>query len=469
MTLKKSREKQLAIRDPLKPSCGENFVDTFSSLDDDNKELNYQSDDILIDLDKSVSGVKKIIATLKRSSRFISYYESAGLVYHLGDLSLVIANDLKEKSPEQAFDLMLDFLDLHKKTIERVDDSDGFVAMAFRQSCKDLGSIAKSIKNLNTEKIIEVIFKRFVNDGYYIYDDLILSFKGVLKDQDFDLLQEKLENYANGENDSRIKLGLQSIADCKEDVDLYIRASLFKDSIDDYDYLEIAKRLIEHSRPKEALQWLDNMPIYSNHHCQEDRRNLKIQALELEGYGDQAQKERLSFFAENFSSKLYKEILATAEPEFQESFKSDAIKMSFQFPEVYIAMDFLVKIKEVDALANFVHARYDELDGWQDYKLRAAANLLKSPQPIAATLLYRKIIQAVLDKTTPGIYGYAPKALAMCTILAAKITDWGDLQSHDEYFQDIELQHKRKTRFWSDYKSALQEQAEKEAKMKSRA
>jgi hypothetical protein len=67
----------------------------------------------------------------------------------------------------------------------------------------------------------------------------------------------------------------------------------YKDGICDHDHLDIAKRLIKHWRPKEALKWLDNMEIPINHHWQQDRKDLTIQALELDGNYEQAQKERL--------------------------------------------------------------------------------------------------------------------------------------------------------------------------------
>lgn len=52
----------------------------------------------------------------------------------------------------------------------------------------------------------------------------------------------------------------------------------------------------------------------------------------------------------------------------------------------------------------------------------------------------------------------------MCGILSAKISDWEQLQNHEDYVKEIETKHKRKIRFWSDYKAALEKQAAKQAK-----
>lgn len=335
----------------------------------------------------------------------------------------------------------------------------------FFTACDDLGSLAGHINHLNNQEIVEIIFTRFMNNNYGIYDDIIHSFNGILKDQDFNLLQEKLEHIVNDKNVFSVKFGLKSIADCKNDVDQYIAACSFKDGVYAHDHLDIAKRLIKHLRPKEALEWLDNMETSINHSWQQDKKNLKIQALELDGNYEQAQKERLSWFTDTLSPKLYGEILKAAKADFKETFQSDAIKKAFQFPEPHTGLSFLFQIQEFEEVAKFVHARFNELNGRQYYILRPAADLLQNTNPITATLLYRKMIEPVLDETKSKYYNYAAKDLVTCGILDSKIADWGALQRHDEYLKEIEIKHKRKISFWSKYKSVLQKQAAKEAKI----
>ena len=409
--------------------------------------------------------IKKEITSLKRSSKFVDYYESDSLADRLNNLRLRIVNDFNAKSPKIAFEMMLDFLDMHKNTLERVDDSNGTVSGVFFTACDDLGSLARQVNLPNNQELVEIIFTRFINNDYSIYDSIIHSFKDVLKDQDFDLLKEKLKNAENDKNALTIKHGLKSIADCQNDVDEYIAACAFEDGICAHDHLDIAKRLIKHWRPKEALKWLDNMETPINHSWQKDKKDLKIQALELDGNYEQAQKERLLWFSETLSPKLYGEILKAAKPDFKETFQSDAVKKAFQFPEPHGAMSFLVQIQEFEEVAKFVHARFNELNGRQYYTLRPAADLLQNTDPIAATLLYRKMIEPVLDETKSKYYNYAAKDLVICGVLNSKIANWGTLQNHGEYLKVIETKHKRKISFWSEYKSALQKQTAKEAKM----
>jgi hypothetical protein len=469
MPKKKSENSELTLRELLIAANHEKLVDILLSLHKSNHHVGKQLDIIFAGLDddpkKIVSMIKKETASLKRSSKFVDYYESDSLADRLNDLRLRIINDLNAKSPKIAFEMMFDFLDLHKNTLERVDDSNGTVSGVFFTACDDLGLLARHINHLNNQEIVEIVFARFMNNNYGIYNGIIHSFKESLKDQGFDLLKEKLEHAVNNENALTIKLGLESIADCKNDVDEYIAACAFKNGTCAHDHLDIAKRLIKHWRPKEALKWLDEMEIPINHPWQEDRKDLKIQAFELDGNYEQAQKERLLWFSETLSPKLYGEILKAAKPDFKETFQSDAIKKAFQFPEPHGALSFLVQIQDFEEVAKFVHARFNELNGRQYYALRPAADLLQNTDPIAATLLYRKMIESVLDETKSKYYNYAAKDLVTCGVLNSKIVNWGTLQNHEEYLKAIAINHKRKVSFWTEHTSTLQKKAAKEAKM----
>ncbi len=78
------------------------------------------------------------------------------------------------------------------------------------------------------------------------------------------------------------------------------------------------------------------------------------------------------------------------------------------------------------------------------------------------------MIEPVLEETKSKYYNYAAKDLVTCDVLDATITGWKELQRHNEYFKEIEMKRKRKISFWSEYKSALQTQTAKEAKMAAR-
>jgi len=465
MPQKKSENSEQTLKELLINTDHEKLVDILLSFHSSNKDVQKQLDIIFASEhespDEMVRMIRKEISSLKKAVEFSDYYESDFLTGNLDDMYSKIKNDLNAKSPNIAFDVMLDFLDLHENIINSIDDSNCDISDLFMTACQDLGAIGQNINHLSIQKIVEIVFDRFTNNQFSVYDNIIIDCKDMLKNQGLDLLQKKFKKTAN-------KLGLKSVADSKNDVDLYIEACSLEDKIRPHDHLEIAERLIKHQRAKEAIQWLDTMEtddLWPNYFSkQNNRKELKIQALELDGRHEDAQKERLSWFANSLSSSLYKNILKVSNQNFQKAFQLDTIKKAFQFPQPYIALNFLLEIQEFEKLAQFVRARFEELNGEQYYTLRPAAEALQLVDPLAATFLYRKMLEPVVEKAKNKYYNYAAKDLVTCGVLDSHITDWKTAQKHDTYFKELEVKHKRKVSFWAEYESALQSQAAKEAK-----
>lgn len=438
------------------------------SLYENQKDLRKQLDIIFVSLEenpkKLISLINKEIASLKRSSRFIEYNETSNFSNRLNQLRLHIVHDLALHSSSQAFELMLSFLDLHEMTLNRVDDNNGEVGEVFRQACQDLGTLCEAA-SLPLEDIVDLIFERFMKNGYGIYDEIIPNFKKALGEQGLEVLRQALQNSLSAGNTFKTLIGLKQLADCQKDVDAYIRACSLKDEPGDYERLEIAERLIHHWRSKEALTWLEPIQLPPAHGWHTKRRSLKIQALELEGEYERAQEERIAWFEDSLSDEIYGQILKNAKLDFKEGFRKKAIDRAFISSEPHAGLNFLIKIQEFEKACQFVHILKDKLQGQNYHILRPAADLLKEIDPLAATLLYRKLLEAVLQEAKSKYYNYAAKDFVMCGLLNLKITDWQNYKDHQSYLNDLLIKHKRKVSFWAEYKSALQKQREKAAKL----
>jgi hypothetical protein len=464
MSKKKLDNSKPTLQEQLMAADHEKLVDILVSLHTNNKDIQKQLDIIFAGLDedpkKITSMIKKEIVLLKKPTKFLDYHELGPLADRLDRLRLIIINDLHAKSPKIAFEVMLAFLDLHENILDRVNDRHDTISTVFIVACKELGKIAHTIADVNLIEIVETVFSRFMNSSYIIYENIIQNFQSALSTEGFDALQTKFHQTVTTENLFKVKRGLQTIADCKNDVDAFIDACSLMEKPGTHDRLDIAKRLIMHRRVKGALEWLDSIDLQEGHYWQHNLlKELKIQALELDGEYEQAHHERLSWFTENLNPTLYKDILKTTKPDFKEKFKSDSINNAFQFPEPHTALRFLIAIQEFDEAAQCVRLRFNELSGKEYYTLRPIANVLQAIDPLAATLLYRKMIEPILEETKCPYYSRAAKDLVTCGLLNTKVTDWQEWQKHDDYFKEIELQYKRKTGFWSEYTSVLHKQA----------
>lgn len=459
----------MITKEQLIAAGAEKLADILITLSESSKEIQKQLEIIVAGLEdnpkKLVSMIKKEITSLKKSTRLVDYYEADDLADRLNQLRLRIVTDLKQKSIEQAIICLQDFLALHEQTFNRVDDSNGSVGDVFRESCENLGLLYTESPNKKNE-VVDTVFHYHMNNDYGVYDGIIQHFKEALGDQGLKDLKEKIKGALNNKNHIPIKLGLEAIADAQKDVDAFIEACQFTDKPCAHDHLDIAKRLIEHWRGEEALKWLEKVELSSSHPWQKDITLLKIQALELCGSYDQAQRERIGLFEKFLSPEIYGQILKHCKKKEKDSFKALAIEKAFSYQEPTLALFFLIKIQEIEEAARFVRLHSQSLDGRSYYTLRPAADLLKEIDPLAATLLYRQLIKPVLEGAKSKYYTYAAKDLITCENLADGIQDWGEVKTHQIYFEDLSLQNKRKVSFWAIYKARHQKNLEKIAKKK---
>jgi len=450
----------------------ENLADIILSLyesnDDIKKQLNIMVAGSNEDPKKIISLIKKELNSLKKSTKFIDYYGCNQLAERLDQLRLYIIKDLMPKSPTEAMELMLDFLNLHENTINRVDDSNGSVSYSFVAACSDLGKIYEEVPK-SIEEIVELVFTRFMSDEYGVYDQLIQNFKNALKGEGLSLLKTKIQGAFNEKTVNKVQQGLKSIADCQNDVEAYINACLLTtDKLSAYEHLEVARRFIKQWKGKEALQWINEIDLTQNPNRNNDYHQLKIQAFELSGEYDKAQQERLTWFEESLYPDVYGQILSHAKPEFKESFKLKAIEQAFNFKYTSTALEFLIQAQEFEEAIKFTYLKLDQINGEQYHTLRPAADIFRKIDPLAATLLYRKMLQSIVDRAKSKYYNYAAKDLITCKNLSSEITNWGIYDDHDKYLQVLQVTHKRKVGFWREYEIALQKQIAKESKQSAK-
>ncbi|MGB0935708.1 MAG: DUF6880 family protein, partial [Alphaproteobacteria bacterium] len=244
------------------------LADVLIEMYENNRDMRKQLDIVFAGLSgdpKKISSlIRKEITSLKRSSRFIDYYESRSFSESIDQIRLRILNDLLPISPKAAMDLMLLFLETHEKTLNRVDDSNGDIGDVYRDACQNLGSISEKSETPLQEQV-KLVFRCFTNNDYGIYDEIIHSFKNSLGEKGLNMLWSELENAEGKVREFPISIGLKEIADCKKDVDVYINACSITGKPSTYEHLEIAKRLNEHWRGEEALKWLDEAEIKEGH------------------------------------------------------------------------------------------------------------------------------------------------------------------------------------------------------------
>ena len=81
--------------------------------------------------------------------------------------------------------------------------------------------------------------------------------------------------------------------------------------------------------------------------------------------------------------------------------------------------------------------------------LLAAAEQLEPDHPVAATILYRALLDDILDRARSPAYGHAARYLEKLDALAALGDAARSIDPHETYRAAVAKKHRRKSGFWS--------------------
>lgn len=445
--------------------------------------------------------LRKQIAKLKRGRRFIYYDESGDFA---SNLALTRDGIVKLSSVNSclAFELMIEFIKTGNRSLERCDDSGGYVYSEYIQACEDLSSIALSA-NITIEAAVDVVFSLIEHDEIYICDVIISDFKDVLQDRgvailkdkivelldrqrvekkalekfekkdgscDFDDTKESLIDISKRVRDSalyKIRHCLKEIADIRGNVDEYILALVYPktdytmDDIYAVEKLKVAERLIKSNRGQEALNWIECAKKLSEDYF-DSIMDLKAKAFDIVGDSQKAHATRVEWFSATLEHKVFEQILQHLNETEADEFTKSAVEYAFSFKYVDFALDFLLNCKFLDKCSELVQNRLDDVIGRNYQLLRNVAKALaKDEYFLSSALLYRKLAEDIISKVKSKYYKYAAKDLYACEELDKYILDYGKFESHAVFYAKFAERHKLKRSFWSAYNSVIQSNIDK--------
>lgn len=438
--------------------------------------------------DALAAEVRKRLATIKRSTSFVDWDKRPALVKDLHQQRKLIAGKIATADPKTALELMWRFMELAEPVHNRADDSNGDIGDVFRAGCEDLGALATAAKPDPVKLADQAFAAAFDQNDYAQYDDLIDALTPALGEAGLARLKERAlaaqkELAANkpepksgrkigwgpggaiyeGEfrHDSKVRTIqylLQEIADAQGDVDAFIAGYDAKARTVPRIATEIAVRLLEAGRAKEALAALDKAK-----HRKRDRHSdlddwiepetdwvdARIAVLEALERAEEAQALRWRQFEETLSAPHLRTYLKQL-PDFDDVEAEDlALDYARSYEDVHAALHFLTRWPDLNRAATLVLEHRDEWDGNRWYFLPDPAQALAGKHPLAATVLLRALILDTLTGAKSKRYKHAARHLMECASLAAMIEDYRRLPTHDAFITALRRDHPRKSGFWS--------------------
>jgi hypothetical protein len=257
------------------------------------------------------------------------------------------------------------------------------------------------------------------------------------------------DEIAGPRRESIIRLALQEIADAQGDVDAFIAQESEKSRAVPSVASEIARRLLNAGRLKEAWIAINAIEESRCGWIPFEWEEVRLEVMEALGRSEDAQRFRWQCFERGLNSDHLRAFLKRL-PDFDDlEAEERATSYALKFPDVHQALAFLVSWPALDKAVALVSERTAELDGNHYEILSPAADALAAKHPLAATLLLRAMIDFALKESRVKRYRRAARHLMECAGLAGAIHDFGRVEPHDRYTARLKAEYGRRTSFWS--------------------
>ena len=413
--------------------------------------------------------IDRRLSGLARAKSFIEWDKARAFTEDLRSLTDTITSELGSAAPALAIDRLLRFIATHEQVFERVDDSSGRIQEVYYQAIHATGSLASSLPVVEADVLPEKIMTALGKSthGYladvteavaaHLPQDSLARWDSTLKhaiaERQVEEAGRKSDRWFNSKT-SQWAAMRQIIAAARGDLDLLLSLEL-KKKPHMQDTLGIAAQLLEAGRCAEALEWV-RKPGGRTFGEKDDglspeRVSLEARILEATGERSAAQALRWRCFETRLSADILREYLKQL-LDFEDFEAEDrAHTFALEKAEPEVALQFFLDWPRLDLAAKLIATHPHRWDGGDWHILPKVAGLLEHDHPLAATILYRALLDNVLDRARSKAYGHGAKYLGKLGLLAGEADPIrpSGMVDHATYLAKLKAAHPRKSGFWA--------------------
>jgi hypothetical protein len=421
--------------------------------------------------------VDRRLSALEGAQGYIDWQKRRAFAADLNATVTVILDELRPLDAGAALDRLRRFLDGADAVLNRVDDSTGAVQGVFERASDAFVSIASGAPPEEASRIAASLVTTFAGDPFGPLGAVLADLVPTLPDDALAATDRRLaeaEAALAGGGDPRsaatqrraaarvqILRLRQAVADRRGDPDAFLalETALLPGR---ENRTEIARRLLAAGRPAEALDWIrrpqepgprvvtraDLIAGYDVQIHERGRQALEIDILEATGRGGEAQALRWARFARELDAPMLRTYLAKL-PDFEDE---DALQRALDhaqaFPQPHRALAFLAAWPDLRRAARLVTEKPETWQGDQYAILAPVAEALAQDHPVAATILYRRLLDGILDGGRSAAYGHGARYLSELDGLADRLEPGAVDPAPDTYREGLRRAHGRKHAFW---------------------
>ena len=418
--------------------------------------------------------IRKRLTAIGAATTNVEWRTLKGFRADLNTQRRLIAEQVTTAAPQDAHDLIWQFIALGDAVIERTSDASGGVREVMASACQDAAAIAALARPAVDDLVTRITAAQMAN-SYGQNDALVpllapfLGEDGLLRLRAAILAaarepvaspatrprpvkrwrkrvlatSEALRKRTRAES---TRAALLAIADALGDVDAFI--ALMADAYLPATAAQIAHRLLKAGRPADALKALDAARQNPRFEMPTEWINARIEALEALDRKDEAQDVRLERFRRTLQPDYLRAYLKRL-PDFDDIEAEDAeLDRVLAWPDANVALALLIGWPSLERAAHLVIDRVREMDGNDGERLTYAADRLSSRYPLAALLLQRQIVEARLASFSEAAHEAAVLPFLEAESLSRHIDDFGRHDPHDIWRKKLANTYARRSIFW---------------------
>lgn len=413
--------------------------------------------------------IDRRLSGLERAKSFVDWVKARAFRDDLRSLTDNITSELGPAAPVPAIDRLLRFIATHEQVFERVDDSSGSIQDVYYLAIAAAGDLAQNLTGPEADLLPNKIMARLGESTHGYLSDLTEAVAPHLPPEtlvrwDADLaaaIEQRHATEAEHASDhwsysmtSQWAEMRQTIASARGDIDLLIAIEANKPA-HTQDTLGIAERLLDAGRATEALDWVRRPGQRTFDGLQSDmtpkRVSLEAQIFDVLGDKPAAQSLRWRCFEASLCAEILRDYLKHL-PEFEDiEAEERAYKLALGHANPETALQFFLAWPRLDLAAELIVTHRHGWDGHNWHVLPKVARLLEHEHPLAATILYRALLDDILASARSKAYSHGAKYLNQLASLAsdADKAQPSGMADHQTYFTGLKKAHPRKTGFWA--------------------
>jgi hypothetical protein len=408
--------------------------------------------------DKLAAGFKKTLNAWRRSTKFYGYRDAGEFGRVLGGWLEQVARELLPKDPPAALSLFEAFIETDAAWFDRADDSDGVIGDSVRAACRhwlQAAARCETPPSVWPERMLEL----YEADEYGARDELLRRADLLLDEPAQRALVAGLESQlaqaveaSQGRENPpmevfRISSALSLLSESLRDPDVMVRATLrYRPNPNGLQREEFARAYLDADRPADALAWLQD----AGGDLDDSRQDLLADALERLGRFEESSPIRQRMFERTLSAYHFERWLEHLPGTARSDAVSRARELALAHDKVAAAATLLLSLGDAAAAEDRLLAEPGGIDGNDYGNLVPLAKALRTHEcPRGETVVYRALLNGILDRAYARAYGHAARYWARLGEIAGSGVSMLPLQSHEDFEAEIRARHARKSAFWA--------------------